>query len=352
MSIETAAREARYAFLRRAAAQCRADRIATAHNLNDNAETVLFRMARGTGLRGLTGIPVQRDLFVRPLLGVSRGEILAYLDERGIPHREDATNALDVGERNYIRHHILPAMEHLRPGAAGNIARMTETLAEDEAYLTSQAEAWLSAQDPERLPAAALAALPKSVARRVLRLWLGENLSRERTEAVLRLCAAGDPSGRVELPGRCVRREYDALLRTPPPACRPLPARELRCGERLSLPEAGLTAECRELTDEDEIQSSFNIFCFSCDNICGKLCIASRAEGDTIALRERGVTKSVTKLMIERRIPRRERETIPVIRDEKGVLAVYGFGQSQRAFPVPGQRFYKITFEQLEDKEI
>jgi len=134
-------------------------------------------------------------------------------------------------------------------------------------------------------------------------------------------------------------------LRSPAPETAALPPRELLPGESVALPEAGLTAECRELTDDGEIQSSFNIFCFSCDNICGKLCIASRAEGDRIALRGRAGTKSVKKLLIERRVPRFERPCVPVVRDDRGVLAVYGVGQSERAFPKPGERFYKIIFQ-------
>ena len=101
LSTETAARELRYAFLRRAAADCGAELIATAHNRNDNAETVLLHLARGAGLRGLTGIPERRDNVVRPLLRVSREEILSYLDERGIPHVEDPTNALADCARTY-----------------------------------------------------------------------------------------------------------------------------------------------------------------------------------------------------------------------------------------------------------
>ncbi|MBQ3275597.1 MAG: tRNA lysidine(34) synthetase TilS, partial [Oscillospiraceae bacterium] len=159
-SLETAGRELRYAFLRRTAARCGADRIATAHNRDDNAETILFRMARGTGLRGLCGIPAERDGIVRPLLETSREEIRAYLVRRNIPWREDATNAEDAAARNRVRHHVLPALEDVHPGAAANIARMGSVLREDEETLAALAAEKLAAWGGERLPAAELAALP------------------------------------------------------------------------------------------------------------------------------------------------------------------------------------------------
>ena len=349
LSIETAARELRYAFLRRAAREWGADLIATAHNKNDNAETVLFHMARGTGLRGLTGIPQRRDGLVRPLLHVSRAEILAYLSERGIPHVEDPTNALDDGARNYARHHVLPAMEKLHPGALDNMDRMIATLSEDEAYLRSLAEAWLAGQKNNELSAAGLAALPVPVAARALRLWLGEDLSRERIGALLDLCAAG-PSAAVDLPGRRVRRRYDALTLSPPEE-KSLPARELCPGRETLLPEAGLAAVCRLCPPGGEIQTSFNIFSFSCANICGKLTVACREPGDSIALMGRDGTRSVKKLLMERKVPRDERDLVPLIRDEAGVLAVYGTGQSRRAFPGGDEPFYLITFRKLTEEK-
>ena len=233
-SLETAAREARYAFLYRAAAAWGADRIATAHTMNDNAETVLFRMARGTGLRGLTGIPAERGRLVRPLLRATRAQIEEYLRERDIPWREDATNALDDAARNRVRHHLLPDLAMIHPGALENVDRMIRSLGEDEAYLTSLAEDWLAKRGDE-LPAGELRALPRSVSARVLRLWLGGELSARGLESVLDLCGAS-PSAMLDLPGRRIWRRGEVLTRKEPEE-KPLPAREIRPGERLALPE-------------------------------------------------------------------------------------------------------------------
>ena len=349
-SLETAGRQLRYDFLRRTAERCGADRIATAHTMNDNAETILFRMARGTGLRGLGGIPAERDGIVRPLLAVSRAEIETYLRERDIPWVEDATNAGDAAARNRVRHHVLPALEDVHPGAAANIARMGELLREDEEFLTALAREKLDAWGEERLPAAELAALPRSLSGRVLRLWLGAELSREQCEAVLSLCGKG-PSARAELPGgRTVRREYGWLLCAPTGETA-LPERELRPGETLALPEAGLTAVCDMVPDGGEIQKTFNTFVFSSAKICDTLTVASRRPGESILLEGRAGTRRIKELLIDAKIPRDRRDRLPVVRCGDRVVAVYGFGQAEGLRPGPGERGVRIEFRENTEEE-
>lgn len=346
-SLETAAREMRYAFLERTAKEQGADVIATAHNLNDNAETILFRMARGTGLRGLAGIPAQRGSIVRPLLKTPRRDIEGYLASRGIPHVEDSTNAETDAARNRIRLDVLPALESIHPGAAAGIARMSETLAEDEAFLASLAKEKLALWG-DAIPGEELCALPEPIARRALAYWLGGELSRERFEALLRF-AAGDGAGVLELPGRRIRREF-GVLRLGEGSAPRLEERVLLPGETILYP-GRWRISCESCAAGVEIQTSFNTFCFSCANICGKLTVASRAAGDSLVLRRRGGTRSVSKLLGEARIPLSQRDGIPVVRDEAGVLAVYGVGQSERAFPAPEEEFYQITISPISEEE-
>ena len=123
ISVETAARELRYAFREETADAWGADLIATAHTAGDNAETLLLHLARGTGLTGLTGIPRRRGRIVRPLLDVSRAEIEAWLGERGIPHVEDSTNALDEAARNRLRHSAIPALESVNGAFLKSVGR-------------------------------------------------------------------------------------------------------------------------------------------------------------------------------------------------------------------------------------
>lgn len=135
VSVETGAREMRYELF----SQISADKLATAHNLNDNAETVLFRMARGTGLRGLTGIPPVRGKIIRPLLFCTRDEIEAYLKSCGQDFVTDSTNLSDGYARNRIRHRIMPELKAVHGAFPECTAAMTASLAEDEDFLASEA---------------------------------------------------------------------------------------------------------------------------------------------------------------------------------------------------------------------
>ena len=142
--LEETAREMRYAFLRRAARQVGAEVIATAHNLNDNAETILMHLMRGSGLRGLTGIaPVGQGL-IRPLLRTSRQEIENYLREQKLAFVEDSSNQCDDFTRNRIRRRLVPQLEQLSPGVLERMGRMAEDLRVDENLLQEQGSALLA----------------------------------------------------------------------------------------------------------------------------------------------------------------------------------------------------------------
>jgi tRNA(Ile)-lysidine synthase len=140
-SLETAAREARMEFLSHSAAERNAERIATGHTLNDQVETVLQRLIRGTGPSGLAGIlPVRDNLWVRPFLGVTRKEIREYLEKEGLFFREDSTNQETVFIRNRIRHELIPFLKgSFSPGVTGSIARLAELSRVQEDYLEEKA---------------------------------------------------------------------------------------------------------------------------------------------------------------------------------------------------------------------
>ncbi len=348
LSLETAARERRYAFLREAAERVSADRIATAHTMSDNAETVLFRLARGTGLRGLTGIPRERNGVVRPLLDVSRAEVERYLAARSIPWREDPSNREDGAARNRVRHHVLPALEAVHGGAEKNIARSIGRLREDEAFLSSLAEDWLRGRG-DALPVSELAALPRPVAYRALCRWLGAELSADHACAVFSLLESG-PSAVLRLPEGTVRREYGRLLRGDPDTSA-FPDTELPEDGTVLLPPTPFAVRCSSGTAPGEIQNSFNTFTFSCDTIRGILLVTPRREGDRITLAGRAGERRLKKLLSDAKIPRAERERVPVIRCGDRVLAVYGFGQAEGSFPVPGAACRTVTIHLLSGEE-
>ena len=134
-TVEEAARQLRYKFLeetrRREGFGC----ILTAHHADDSAETMLLNLLRGTGLKGLTGIPEKRDCILRPLLSVTRAELAAYAAEHRIPFVEDSTNGTDDAARNVLRHQVLPVLKKLNPRVVENMSRTASLLAADEAAL-------------------------------------------------------------------------------------------------------------------------------------------------------------------------------------------------------------------------
>ncbi len=200
-TVEEGARALRYAFLQEAALRVGAERIATAHTANDQAETVLFRLARGTGSLGLGGIPAVRGEVIRPLLELSRREVEAYLKAREIPFVVDSTNADTRYARNHLRARVLPALEEVNRRAVEHICRSAALLALESDYLQSLAGERLGnmKSDPGEvsLPLCDLLAAPPALRGRMVRamaeaLGVGrKDLGIAQVEEILALTSEG-----------------------------------------------------------------------------------------------------------------------------------------------------------------
>ena len=347
MGIEQAARELRYAFLERTAASCGYDRIATAHHAEDNAETVLLNLTRGSGLRGLSGIPPVRGNIIRPLLSATRGEILDYLAENGISFVEDSSNDRDDCARNRIRHRVLPLLQEENPAAVEHICAASALARRDEEYLNACAEHFIEKYFKDgALYAPEFLALSESVGTRVLRLTLGQ-LSASHIAAVYALCRSGNAHGAVGLPGRRIRLERDRLLLSDAGVARierrPVPEGETR------LEEQRLVIRRYHVGKYEEIHNSFNTFFFQCGSIRDMICVASRAPGDSVRLLGRGCTKTLKKLFSEAKLPLEERERTPVLYDASGVIAVYGFGVAERCAAREGDEAICIEIREIKE---
>ena len=322
-SLEEAARRLRYAFLRQAA---HGAFIATAHTSDDNAETVLMNLMRGAGIKGLSGIPPVRGDIIRPMLTVTRREVEEYLREQGQTYREDSTNASDDYTRNRIRHALVPLMTEMSPEFLTMTERTTRLLREDEKCLSDMAEAFIKENfRGESLPVKELTELPAAVSSRVVRHICGGGLSLAHTRSVLELLYSPDPSAETNIPGLTVRREYDKLVfgkreETFSPEILP------ENGEAVL--ETGTRIFCEKRRFDRKINKSFNTFIFKYDDVCGTITVRPRKTGDSIAVN--GCRKTLKKLFIEKKIPAVSRAAVPVITDEKRILAVAGIGQ---AFP-------------------
>lgn len=215
--IEETARRIRYSFLEETAEIYNCTKIATAHNLNDNAETFIINAVRGAGLRGLAGIPPIRGSIIRPLIFSSREAIEKFLNERGIRYVIDSTNTDTKFIRNKVRHDILPLLCGINPSFIENIADITKLIHSDADYLDDIAESVLFERGEEpSISRNTLCELPEGIAGRVIRLMHAAafrrnepestppELSLKHTIAVLKLASGSSASGEIYLPGRIV----------------------------------------------------------------------------------------------------------------------------------------------------
>jgi tRNA(Ile)-lysidine synthase len=245
-SLEDAGRTVRYAFLERVARHREATRIAVAHTLNDQAETVLLRLFRGAGPVGLAGIYPQAGLVIRPMLDVRRLEVDAWLAAERLPFREDPTNRDLSIPRNRIRHELLPYLaRHVGEGILDVLARLAVIAREDADWMESVATETSRSLVLEGVGRAvvelsALFALPPALRRRVVRMALqrhagGRFVGFDHVDAVLAL--GRDPDGVakvIDLPGQRVKRHMGRLVFEP---AEPDPA---RAGRRRGRPRQGL----------------------------------------------------------------------------------------------------------------
>lgn len=350
--LEETARDMRYAFLRQTAREAGADLIATAHTASDNAETILFHLARGSGLRGLGGILPRREEIIRPLLTVTRREVEDYLFRHSLPHMEDSSNRSDDYTRNRIRHQVLPVLEEISPGFLARTADTAALLRADEACLTGLARELADRAVPQdgglAVEAAVIASAPDPIASRALRLLLGrlwggdQNCSAAHLNALLRLCRGDSPSGEVHLPrGTSARRAYETLLFVP--RLGPIPLAE----GPMPLPGV-LDCGPWRISCQEEAGQSQGPWDFRLDReAVPALTVRARRTGDRLTLPGR-LGKTVKKWMIEEKLPRFQREVLPVFDCGGRVAAVAGLGPDRAFAAREGRSAWHITVSGIE----
>ena len=344
LGTEEAARELRYAFLRRAAEKFSCGRIATAHNADDNTETMIFNLCRGSGAAGLRGIPPVRGELIRPLLGCTRADIEKYNVENCIEHVEDSSNLSDDYSRNLIRHRVMPALRELNPELSAAAGRASRLLREDERCLDALAEEFIRRFfDGESLPQEELSRLPEAVASRAVRRLCPRSLALKHVDAVLAL-RRGDTLAFADVPGLRVRREQGRIYFAAPQTAA-LPDRLLVPGQTLFIPEAGLRLSSGYEAYKKEINGLFKTYCFKSANICGNIICTGRRAGDKMRPLGRNCTKSLKQLFAEAGMTQRERDLAPVLRDDTGILAVCGLAADERTAPAAGDRVLRINIE-------
>ena len=346
LSLEEAARVLRYRFLEETVAAQDCDYIATAHNGDDQVETVLLNLTRGAGALGLSGIPPRRGKIIRPLLGVSRREIEDYLEKNAVPHVEDSSNESDDYSRNRIRHRVTPVLREINPGLNEAVGRTARLLAQDEDCLSGLARDFIERfYDGESLPAEKLLALHGAVASRVVRRLCRGSLSMEQVEAVLSLARSRELKY-LDLPGQRLRQEQGRLYFREQ-AKLSLPERQLLPGRWVQVPELGLELLAEYGMESGEVNGLFKTYRFKCENIDSAVFCGGRKPGDSLRPQGRGCTKSLKSLFLEAGYTQQQRDRTLVLRDALGILAAVGLGVDERAKAGPGGPVLTIKIREI-----
>lgn len=339
LSEETAGRVARYRCFREICCREKISLIATAHNQNDQAETVLMRILRGSGIQGLAGIRYCReDGVIRPLLDVSRQEIEAYCREENLDYCTDHTNEEETYLRNRIRHRLIPLLEEeFNPNLVGTLSTLAQNMAEDGDFLEGYGERLyrrlgspLPKRKPTMLEIESLKLLENALCMRLLqraaREVMGKGYKAERIhwEQVHDLLEK-ETGAQTTLPcGLLVSVRYGWLVFEKEEAEEVTPdyAYSVREGESYRLP-GGIVTIAESNADYSAPEGSLLLDGDKAE--AAEPVLRTRQEGDRIALYREGRSKKLKSFMIDCKIPRRERDRIPLLCSGNEVLAVLGY---------------------------
>jgi tRNA(Ile)-lysidine synthase len=352
-NLQEQARRERYRFAEEVASSRGLSAIATGHTADDVAETVLLNLARGAGLRGLSGIPQVRGRIVRPLIQHRRQDILRYLEHLGQPYRIDPTNLTPKYARNRVRLEVMPILEELYPGAGGNIAHGASLLREDLDVLEGLVAGIIRRRGEEVVvPLEELAKMPPALQRHAVRRAYATLAADEMpldsatVKGVLELASKKEGTRVTHLPGYILAAirsgEELALYR----------ATDLFTGEQdLLIGEQGFSGwtvrvrEVRELDRKDAARQEVAYLAAS----KGPYRVRMAREGDTIRPLGLGGEKKVFRAMMDRKVPKDLRRRMPVVVGRSGRVAWIFMGELGEEFKVASatERALRVEVEKI-----
>ncbi len=368
LSLQACAREARYAALQRAASRIGASKIALGHTADDQAETLLMWMLRGSGAAGLAGIrPLRDGLYVRPLLDVSRADVLAYLKTKGLAFRTDSSNAKPLYLRNRIRHELLPMLKQFNPAVVEALTRQADILRDEDHCLDQRVTEWIGRHVRQAgdhsvvVPRAALLELPVALQRRVVRRVMQQVAGGSHgptfgaAEAVLEKVVRGRSGSVLSVRGARVVREYDAIKVFPD---RAVSRSEGSC---VTDPVAGLPAGISSVVlwpptgqvvrlgfwngDIKDAPVGKQIASFDADRFTHRLEVRSWQAGDVFHPQGMaGRRKKLQDYFSDIKLPRGRRAGVPVLVAPEGILWVVGYRTDHR-FRVTSSTMRIVTAE-------
>lgn len=348
IGVEEAGRDVRYRLLNQVADSLGNAVIATAHTASDNAETVLLHLCRGSGIQGMSGIPVKRGNIIRPFIDCTRAEIELYCAENQLDFVTDSTNADATFSRNRIRLQVMPKLHAINSQADAAICRFSNQAREVYAFMEELAKkaeekAFIGENTYSR---ETLLSLPKPVRDFTLRRLLGQVEEKHLKLAQTALVDGGTVSisndKRLAVSGNTVTVIYvkEAVL--------PF-SYAVVCGEPYKVGDTSYRVNCYSYAEyEQKLKNDKNIFknAFDYDTIDGTLTLRQRLAGDTFHPVGRGCGKTLKKLFNEQKT--KARDSIPLLCDETGIVLVFGFGCDERVRITPST----VTVAVLEEQEV
>jgi tRNA(Ile)-lysidine synthase len=347
LSEEQAGRKVRHDFYQEVRRRVNGHRIALGHHRDDQVETILFNIIRGSGLAGLSGMePVRDGVIIRPLLEISRREIEAYCRREGIEYRHDQTNEETIYTRNRVRHMLIPMIEeHFNPSFSSNLTRMGDILRDDEAFLRDYSrdafdrDATIK-EDEISFSLRDLSQYPEAIRRRLLReglLRLKKNLvdiHHIHIDGILDLVKESQVGSTLDLPENIkVRKDYRALIlyRDDPEEDLPVSDFEyrLKVPGKTWIPQLNMSITLEKLTNSGVLNGGNGCIYIDADRVRGELYIRNRRNGDRFRpLGMRG-TKKLKDFLIDRKVPRHKRDSIPLVVDRNNIVWVAGYQMSE-----------------------
>jgi tRNA(Ile)-lysidine synthase len=353
MNGQAAARELRYAFLQQVAEKYQAEHIALAHHADDQAETLLMRLVRGTGTLGLTGIPIRRRIknveLIRPLLRIYKSEVLQHCEQHGLSFCLDSSNGQSKYVRNQIRHELIPLLKQYNPQLPEALNRLADVMGLEDEFLKQEVDATyqrlvVEAANGLQLPRDGFALIHPALQRRLIKLilsYLGPNASSFdflTTEKVRFAIMQDTPTTLTLNLGADIlfTREYEQMYFQIKPTLSSGFHFSLESGEgQLELPDGMLlryfVSNCDERSHK-ELSRSHETAYFDLDLLRFPLNVRNRQDGDRMEIRGLNGSKKVKDIFIDAKLPYRLRNQVPLIVDAaERVLWIPGFRRSVHA---------------------
>ncbi len=345
--LEETARKARYSFLHRAAETAGADRVATGHTLNDQAETILHHIIRGSGLRGLEGIPVRRGILIRPVMGCEREELKNLLKERSIPYALDRSNLDNSFLRNRIRNQLLPMLRRdFNPSMDSALIRLAENVSEGldspraavdriiREYPAMEGAVTIPLDEISRLGDFGIYLLVDRILADSFEVY--QDIEKCHFDSVKKLVRGGRSGATIELPRRIeVRRDQRSVQ-----ICHATESRlfspveekiELPLPGRKTIPELGIKVTVEKVSASGDGSYLSTPAEALLGGISLPLTVRSRKPGDRMVPFGMKGSRKLSDIMIDSKIPLGQRDRIPVFEDRRGIIWVPGVAAAEEA---------------------